>query len=671
MRISKVRIQNFRNFRDFAITLGDKVVLLGENGVGKTNFIDALRLVLDRSFRPQLGDNDFHNHVSIPKFRGTIIQIDIFFEDFISENDEDFLAILHGDCLCQDDPPVAQISFQYRPHIQYEDDLDSATGPEYYQSIRYAGGNIQKTPSAIKFREQVSFRVINALRDIEGDLNSWQRSPLRRLTRTMNLASQPGFQVVARDVQKATDELRQIGPIRELQKKVQTRLIKMIEGVHGFDPKVGMLPTNPDELQKYLTFLVENDLSLDRTSLGLANILYLTLLMVEVELLRESKGEDGEYQYTIVAIEEPEAHLHPHLQRLVFRGFLGRSEMPVIISTHSPNIVSVAEPDWFVVLSKRDGETKGKSTSALITLPKNIKDDLSRYLDVNRGEVVFAKGVILVEGDAEAFLIPEFAKTMRDAEFIHSTLDGAGITVVNVAGTDFIPYIRFFGPEGLDLPMAVITDGDRFVGLRRKAKKLLKSKMLDDDQKQELQAALNDYKLDHLCNVLESHDIFHYEGLERGVKLAETIAPHKDAVNSLLPHLLYNQKNGNWIELRKDLQHPDVGIFVNDWTLEDELVSVGYVPELLDVYRELGASDTQVDNMRKELDEGLIIKFIGRIETSGKGKGRFAQRLSNKLDVDRIPVYIQNAIQHIVPQLQRISTPNALLPYSEPTDEEE
>lgn len=670
MRISRARIQNFRNFKDFEVNLSDKIVLLGENSSGKTNFIEALRLVLDRSFRPQLGENDFHNHVAIPKFRGTKIQVDVFFEDFTSEQDEDFLAVLQGDCFCQDDPPIAQISFQYRPQTQYLDDLDSAVSAEYYESIWYSGGDTEKTKSAIKFRERVNLRVVKALRDMEGDLNSWQRSPLRRLTQTMNLSSQPGFQDVAKRVQTATNTLRQIDPIRELQDKVQTRLTRMIEGVHTFDPKIGMLPTNPDELQKYLTFLVENELSLDRTSLGLANILYLTLLMVEIELLRESRGENADYQYTILAIEEPEAHLHPHLQRLVFRDFL-QSEMPVILSTHSPNIVSIAEPDWFVVLSKRDGETKGNTTSALALLPDNIKRDLSRYLDVNRGEVVFAKGVILVEGDAEQFLVPEFARKMRDAGLIHNTLDGAGVSIVNVSGTDFIPYVRFLGPEGLDLPIAIMTDGDKYVGLSRKAEELLRHNLLDEDEKQELQLSFNDSDTDRLRTCLESHHVYVHEGLNRGLKIAEVIASHNTRINALLPELQSNLNQGEWDNLRQNLQRPDIGIFVNDWTLEDELVRVDYVQELLDVYQELGASARQVTNMRQDLEDNLIVKVINRIEQSGKGKGRFAQRLANKVTADRIPDYIQKAIQHVVLRTPTILTPSVLRLSANNSDEEE
>ena len=75
---------------------------------------------------------------------------------------------------------------------------------------------------------------------------------------------------------------------------------------------------------------------------------------------------------------------------------------------------------------------------------------------MTRGEVFFAKGVILVEGDAEKFLLPTLAK-LHDPEL---DLDALGITVCSIGGTNFVPYIRLLGPAGLDIPFAVLTDFD-------------------------------------------------------------------------------------------------------------------------------------------------------------------------------------------------------------------
>jgi putative ATP-dependent endonuclease of OLD family len=53
MRISKIQIQNFRNFSKLDVSLGTHAVIVGENKVGKSNLLHALRLILD----PSLSDS--------------------------------------------------------------------------------------------------------------------------------------------------------------------------------------------------------------------------------------------------------------------------------------------------------------------------------------------------------------------------------------------------------------------------------------------------------------------------------------------------------------------------------------------------------------------------------------------------------------------------------------
>src|SRR6185312_7425248 len=77
-------------------------------------------------------------------------------------------------------------------------------------------------------------------------------------------------------------------------------------------------------------------------------------------------------------------------------------------------------------------------------------------IDVTRGELFFSKGVILVEGDAEKFLLPALAK-LHDPDL---DFDALGISVCSIGGTNFAPYVRLLGPSGLDIPFAVLTDFD-------------------------------------------------------------------------------------------------------------------------------------------------------------------------------------------------------------------
>ena len=74
--ISRVKIKNYRNFKDIDVMLGHKAVIIGENNVGKTNFLRALQLILDPSLSDEdryLEETDFNDSIKNPMENGEII----------------------------------------------------------------------------------------------------------------------------------------------------------------------------------------------------------------------------------------------------------------------------------------------------------------------------------------------------------------------------------------------------------------------------------------------------------------------------------------------------------------------------------------------------------------------------------------------------------------------
>src|SRR5437868_2888115 len=95
MRISRIQINNFRNFQHCDLSLGEHAVIVGENKIGKSNLIYAVRLVLD----PRMSDaerhlrvEDFWDGISRPLTRDDVISISVDLTDF--EDNDDLLALL-------------------------------------------------------------------------------------------------------------------------------------------------------------------------------------------------------------------------------------------------------------------------------------------------------------------------------------------------------------------------------------------------------------------------------------------------------------------------------------------------------------------------------------------------------------------------------------------------
>lgn len=594
MFVSRIQIKNFRNFHDFDVALGSTSVIVGENGVGKSNLLFALRLILD----PRLPDSsrylrreDFWDGLKEPVKDEEVIEVSIEFQDF--QKDVSVFAVLQSYCIPGSGPATARLTYRFRPISPLPKNRDLTI--EDYEFILFGGVNEGQTID-YQFRRWIPIEVLRALRDAERDLSTWRQSPLRPLVENLSI-SDATLESVATGIDQATDQLLAEKDVNRLIRDIRSRLANMVGSILEIEPTLGFTPTIPERLTRELRMFGDGvkKRSVGELSLGIDNVLYLLLLTLELDRKEEAK----ERAKTIIAIEEPEAHLHPHLQRLVFRDFL-RRESPVLLTTHSPHIASVA-PLSSVVLLKNDADGDGsKGTSILKAgLDSQEVSDIERYLDTTRAEVLFARGVIFVEGPSELFLIPAVAESMGHA------LDEYGITVCSVHGTDFLPYAKLVGPRGLDIPFVILTDGDW-----RKNKN----------------------------GVLVS------QGLRRAVRVAKAIG-HPDSRN--MTRMLRSQK---WGDLHTAARN--VGIFVGDSTLEVDLFASGHGSEVVDTLRELGVAAKRAEVLESLADQEANLsrddaKYLLR-SIERFGKGRVAQRFAAKVDSDRIPTYIKDGVLRIV-----------------------
>src|SRR5579859_2207094 len=165
MRIDKITVRNFRNLAEIEVPLEAGTVIVGENRVGKSNFIHALRLVLDPTLpnsERYLHREDFWEGLSDgtsgwdPMVAGEEIEVSVDFSDF--EDEAEALTAL-SDALIEGDPMVARLTYRYSPRA------DGGNGSRPVYAWRIFGGDREGSSVPTDLRRYIWVAYLQALRD--------------------------------------------------------------------------------------------------------------------------------------------------------------------------------------------------------------------------------------------------------------------------------------------------------------------------------------------------------------------------------------------------------------------------------------------------------------------------------------------------------------------------
>lgn len=505
MHISSLTIRNFRNFKNSRFSFKEGInTIIGENGSGKTNLFYALRLLIDDSLPRYIRffSGDFNR--ALDNWSGHWIIISMFFDKLDPSEEAQALALQSTGHM--EKGTTGSYSVFFRPKYVFRKELYDYSQTEGknakdlqllldkislddYETIYLSRGTADFSdddvykkyvgdfdkivfpdpdekeeqvfgtwlPKEINIHNEISCTFIKALRDVESDLRKYANNPLINLLRGKEKTVEVSKQ---NDIIDSIDKLNdQISSLKEV-KEVETGIDKSIKEAVGttYAPNIDIKSELPNEMEKLFQSLRlwvgdPDDEGYKgkmwELSLGGANLIYLSLKLLEYEKVKDDRIGN------FLLIEEPEAHIHTHIQKTLFNN-IQENRTQVIISTHSTHISSASRISTVNILSRGKQE-------ALVFQPANgLKENevtrIERYLDAVRSNLLFAKGVVLAEGDAEQILIPEMFKKVFGL-----SLDEIGVSLINIGSTGFENVTRIFHEDRINKNCAILTDLDKSI----------------------------------------------------------------------------------------------------------------------------------------------------------------------------------------------------------------
>lgn len=469
MYLKYIRAKNYRLFGDgtsapmldWELNPGLNI-LVGENDAGKTAVVDSIRqILLTTSYEPiRITEMDFH---LFGNQRAKSLTIEAKLCDLSLEQQASVLEWL----TLEADGSCSLI-------LQLEAISEPAHGKKRarIKTIVRSGANGIGPEIGFAVRELVRATYLKPLRDAEAELRPGRQSRLSQILAAHNSISGQELndfdQSQPVNIPKrlaglmafAQHHLGEHDVVKDVERDINTNYLSQF--AFSGSPLKSKIRIASDLslnqiLEKFELTLVPNDKihpdSRCSRGLGYNNALFMA---TELVLLR-----DGE-ELALLLIEEPEAHLHPQLQERVMdllRDYSaveqGNKRVQVVLTSHSPSLVSTSKIEDMTlihngnVFSLLPGRTRLKRTDYSF---------LRRFIDATKANLFFARAVMMVEGTAEAILIPAIAQ-MCGRDFSKH-----GVSVVNVGHTGLYHYARILqrqgtGPE-IPIPVVCLTDRD-------------------------------------------------------------------------------------------------------------------------------------------------------------------------------------------------------------------
>lgn len=493
MYLEKLSLSNFRSFGQLEIPLcKDLTVLVGENNGGKSNAIDAIRLLT----APLGGRRELYCEATDIRLGSADRKFELT-ATFTELNPAQQGRMISA----ATDAAISGCVFGLK--------YDENTGRFPARPVLW-GGHLQGNPEP-GCHEMVRHVYLPPLRDAKRALASGSPTRIYALLNHFLEGGDPDALAKALRRGVESEILGKVGGAVEVGLSALTAGVRRQAASLGFANDEKLIDIARDLRFKLADHGIEPE-DLRYSGHGYANLLFMATIAVELEKVNDA-------DLTLFLVEEPEAHLHPQLQAAVLSfldeqaeksrkpraGHQGPAgELQVIVATHSPNLSAWVESKKLVFfrsfLPAQSGVAPGAAEEEpppLADVPAEIKPEIEpnpvipvgrprretrciplaalaldpierrkvdRYLDVTKSAFLFGGRVLLVEGIAEALLLPVMAKKIVLKDDADKLRLFRSAVFVPIDGVDFQPYAKLLLSPLNEVRIAdrlvVLTDGD-------------------------------------------------------------------------------------------------------------------------------------------------------------------------------------------------------------------
>ncbi len=484
IRIVEVRVRNFRSLRSVDLSLDRLTLLIGPNNSGKTSFLEALFAAMGAG-RRVLSSDDIYikpNESSPPYNRSILIDVlirpiheDGNFSDTFPEGS--YWLNLWRNGIAQDDDDNDFMAFRTR--LTWKNESGEYNIERQFlrkwvsdsSKIEDVEINSEAGSVSAKQLEPMALHFMDAKRDIDDDMRR-QGSFWRRMTSDLGLSDKDikSFEKILTEINEEIVEKSAV------LKHLESALGDLYNVMSGEREGIELAPVARKlrDLTKGIdvNFTIEGSQTFPLIRHGMGTRSMASILVFQAFMKWRSLMAKEDAVHPMLALEEPEAHLHPQAQRALF-GQIREIPGQVIISSHSPYVVFHAN---FSEL--RHFQKKGADTLVTAITLKDIQpDDLQKmkWKVLNtRGDMLFAKALVLFEGETEEQAFAHYAQ-----EYWSKNPNELGINFISVGGAGgYLPFLRL--AKGLGLNYYIFSDAE--------------ATPLDKMSKALKQIGINDYK---------------------------------------------------------------------------------------------------------------------------------------------------------------------------------